>query len=95
MKGLTHWQKVCVWIALGLFVIGVIGFSVPAQKLLRGDAAAGETPFHAHERILRAGLAPLYCFLPGVLLVGFVTISVSWTRFREAQKVSNDMARKK
>jgi hypothetical protein len=30
-----------------------------------------------------------------VLLVGFVTISVSWTRFREAQKVSNDMARKK
>ena len=82
MNGLKRWEKVCVGIAVGLFVMGAFGLSGPGQTLLRRDAPG-------------AGLAPLYCFLPGVLLVGYVTISVSWTRFREAQKASKDGVRKK
>jgi hypothetical protein len=41
------------------------------------------------DRTMRAGLEPvLYCFLPGVLLVGCVTIGVSWTRFQETRKAA-------
>ena len=87
MKELKGWKKACLWIAVALFVVGGIGVSGPGQKVLRGTAPAGETTREMNDRNFRAGLEPvLYCFLPGVLLVGIVTIGVSWTRYKDAQK---------
>lgn len=75
-------HKICLGIALGLLILGLIGVTEPAQVLLRGTAPPNETPFQADDRYMGAGLAPIaYCILPSLILFLYVGLSLLWKKF--------------
>jgi hypothetical protein len=76
-------DKICLGIALGLLILGLIGVTEPAQVLLRGTAPPNETPFQADDRYMGAGFAPIVCcMIPSLLLFLYVGVSLLWKRFR-------------
>src|ERR1035441_2464431 len=87
-------HKICLGIAVGLLLLGLLGLTEWGQNLLRGVAPVNETPFQADDRYMGAGLAPIiYCVVASILLFAYVSLSLLWMRLRLRSSSSNAKVR--